>query len=185
MEEITLVLSSLAGACTAVALNKLPRIKHNKQTPTVSLALENQLQSLGTEREILTKTIARLHQQDSGLSGVQKDKLLIRYQHQLGTVISKIEKLENASKYPDLGPIGDSLISLMDTKLSHLDQRLHEISSKITLTTVQTKQPEPIRETLQEKLQIRKNEPSPEIQKDKPQTLLPSIEIPTAERHRS
>src|SRR2546426_1531043 len=199
MEEITLVLSSLAGACTAVALKKIPKIKHNKQTPIVSLALENQLQSLGTEREILTKTIARLHQQDSGLSGVQKDKLLIRYQHQLGTVISKIEKLENASKYPDLGPIGDSLISLMDTKLSHLDQRLHEISSKIILTTVQTKQPEPIRETLQEKLQIRKNEPSPEIQKresevqkeitdiqkDKPQTLLPSIEIPTAERHRS
>jgi len=199
MEEITLVLSSLAGACTAVALNKLPKIKHNKQIPTVRLALENQLQSLGTEREILTKTITRLHQQDSGLSGVQKDKLLIRYQHQLGTVISKIEKLENASKYPDLGPIGDSLISLMDTKLSHLDQRLHEISSKIILTTVQTKQPEPIRETLQEKLQIRKNEPSPEIQKresevqkeitdiqkDKPQTLLPSIEIPTAERHRS
>src|SRR5437867_1766884 len=77
MEEIAVVLSSLAGACTAVALDRIPKIKHNNQTASVNLTLENQLQSLRTEKEILTKTIARLHQQDSDLSRVHKDKLLI------------------------------------------------------------------------------------------------------------
>jgi hypothetical protein len=186
MEEIAVVLSSLAGACTAVALNRFPKIRHNNQTASVNLTLENQLQSLRTEKEILTKTIARLHQQDSDLSRVHKDKLLIRYQHELGVTIAKIEKLETASKYPDLGPIGDSLISLMDDKLSLLDKRLHEISTKIVPSiSVQTKQLEAVRETPYEKPQIRKIETRTEIQKDKPQTLLPPIEDSTPQRHRS
>jgi len=185
MEEIAVVLSSLAGACTAVALNRIPKIRHNNQTASVNLILENQLQSLRTEKEILTKTIARLHQQDSDLSRVHKDKLLIRYQHELGTTIAKIEKLEVGSKYPDLGPIGDSLISLMDNKLSLLDKRLHEISTKIVPSTVETKQPEAARGVSHEKPQIRKIETRTETQKDKPQTLLPPIENSTPQRHRS
>lgn len=196
MEEIAIVLSSLAGACTAVALDKIPKLKNNKKPLTVNLALENQLQSLRTEKEILTKTIARLHQQDSGLSGIHKDKLLIRYQHQLGTAIARIEKLEVTSRYPDLGPIGDNLISLMDNKLSQLDQRLHEISSKIVLNAlVQTTQPGLISESVHEKPQIRKIETIEEqkdkvkerveIQKDRTQTISPSIEISTQQRHRA
>ena len=46
-------------------------------------------------------------------------------------MITRIEKLENASKHPDLGPLGDGLITLMDQKLSQLDQRLYELTSKI------------------------------------------------------
>jgi hypothetical protein len=105
MEEIALIFSSVAGACTAVALDKVPKIKRTKQTPTINSAITNQLHSLRMEKEILSKTIARLHQQESQVSMIQKDKLLLRYQHQLGTVISKIEKFELASKYPDLGPV--------------------------------------------------------------------------------
>ena len=110
MEEIALVFSSLAGACTAVALDKIPKRKYSKQT-TVNSTIENQLHSLKTEKEILTKTISRLHQEDSNISKIHRDKLLIRYQHQLGTIIGKIEKLETANKYPDLGPKGHSLIT--------------------------------------------------------------------------
>jgi len=210
MEEIALIFSSVAGACTAVALDKVPKIKRTKQTPTINSAITNQLHSLRMEKEILSKTIARLHQQESEVSKIQKDKLLLRYQHQLGTVISKIEKLELASKYPDLGPVGDSLISLMDNRLSQLDQRLHEISAKITVNTItQTKLEKPI-EVL-EKLQTRKIEPKVEIQtenvqvqkqkveiqkeieiqsvisemqEEKTQEWLPPIEIPTYEKHR-
>ncbi|MGI0074985.1 MAG: hypothetical protein ACREA5_03470, partial [Nitrosotalea sp.] len=199
MEEIALVFSSLAGACTAVALDKVPKIKRNKQTPTVNSAITNQLHSLRMEKEILSKTITRLHQQDSEITRIQKDKLLLRYQHQLGTVITKIEKLEVASKYPDLGPIGDSLISLMDNKLSQLDQRLHEISSKITVNTVtQPKQAERTVETILENPQVKKIEPKIEIQKEKIEVQeekivrsertpewLPPIEVSTYEKHRT
>ena len=198
MEEIALVFSSLAGACTAVALDKVPKIKRNKQTPTINSAIANQLHSLRMEKEVLSKTITRLHQQESDVTRIQKDKLLLRYQHQLGTVITKIEKLEVASKYPDLGPIGDSLISLMDNRLSQLDQRLHEISSKITVNTItQSKQSERPVETILENPQVKKIEPKIESQREKIQVQeekivkpeqtewLPQIEIPTYEKHRT
>ena len=191
MEEIALIFSSLAGACTAVALDKVPKIKRNKQTPTINSAIVNQLHSLRMEKEILSKTITRLHQQESDVTRIQKDKLLLRYQHQLGIVITKIEKLEAVSRYPDFGPVGDSLISLMDNRLSQLDQRLYEISSKITVNTTQPKQVEKSVETIQENLQIKKTEPKLEIQKEKIEVQeersewLPAIEIPTNEKHRT
>jgi len=192
MEEIALIFSSLAGACTAVALDKVPKIKRTKQTPTINSAIVNQLHSLRMEKEILSKTITRLHQQESDVTRIQKDKLLLRYQHQLGIVITKIEKLEAASRYPDFGPVGDSLISLMDNRLSQLDQRLYEISSKITVnTTAQPKQVERSVEIIQENLQTKKIEPKIEIQKEKIEIQeersewLPAIEVPTNEKHRT
>ncbi len=103
MEEIVLVLGSVAGACTAVAMDKIPKRKNNKQVLGTNPTIKNQIQSLKIEKEILTKTISRLYQQDSELSKIHRDKLLLRYQHQLGLVITRIEKLEAASKHPDLG----------------------------------------------------------------------------------
>jgi hypothetical protein len=199
MEELALIFSSLAGACTAVALDKVPKIKRNKQTPTINSAITSQLHALKMEKEILSKTITRLHQQESDVTKIQKDKLLLRYQHQLGIVIVKIEKLEAVSKYPDFGPVGDSLISLMDSRLSKLDQRLHEISSKITVnTTTQTKQVERPAEIISENIQAKKIEPKIEKQKEKVEiqepieTLkdiksewLPPIEVPTYEKRRT
>jgi hypothetical protein len=188
MEELVLVLGSVAGACTAVAMDKIPKRKNNKHVLEANTSIKNQIQSLKIEKEILTKTISRLYQQESELSKIHRDKLLLRYQHQLGLVITKIEKLENASKHPDLGPLGDGLITLMDQKLSQLDKRLNEISSKITITipTPQTKQSESIKETVHEKPQIKKIETKIEIQKSKEEYVTkPFIEIPIPSSHRS
>jgi hypothetical protein len=189
MEELVLVLGSVAGACTAVAMDKIPKRKNNKQIIGTSSTIKSQIQSLKIEKEILTKTISRLYQQESELSKIHRDKLLLRYQHQLGIVIARIEKLEMASKHPDLGPLGDGLITLMDQKLSHLDQRLDEISSKIAITiipTPQIKQPEPIKEIIYEKPQMKKIETQTDIQKPKEEYVSkPFIEIPIPENHRS
>ena len=137
MQEIALFLSSVAGIATAAAIRRFP--KNNKTVSTIGANshIKNQIHSLGIEKEILTKTISRLYQHDSGLSKIQRDRLLIRYQHQLGIVLAKMEKLEAASKHPDLGPVGDGLITLMDQKLSQLDQRLYELSSKISVASVE------------------------------------------------
>ncbi|MGI0026380.1 MAG: hypothetical protein ACREAD_00870 [Nitrosopumilaceae archaeon] len=189
MEELVLVLGSVAGACTAVAMDKIPKRKNNKQIIGTSSTIKSQIQTLKIEKEILTKTISRLYQQESELSKVHRDKLLLRYQHQLGIVITRIEKLEMASKHPDLGPLGDGLITLMDQKLSHLDQRLNEISSKIAIAAIpitQTKQLEPIKEIVYEKPQMRKVETKTDIQKPKEEyASKPFIEIPIPENHRS
>ncbi len=203
MEEIALVFSSLAGACTAVALDKIPKRKQ-KQVVIVNSVMQSQLHSLKIEKEILAKTITRLHNDESTVSAVQRDRLLARYQHQLGVISAKIEKLEVASRYPDLGPVGDSIITLMDDKLSKLDQRLYEISSKMTSSvsqpTTQTVaqpqivvQPQPShikqeqpKQTIQEKPRV---EPKVEvihepvqIQKEKTPEIMPPIEIGIPQR---
>ena len=147
MQEIVLILSSLAGVATAVAARKMPRGKKQLLSLDASSHIKSQINALKIEKDILTKTITRLYQVDSEFSKIQKDKLLLRYQHQLGIVLAKLEKLEQASKHPDLGPVGDGLITLMDQKLSKLDDRLYELSSKMTSAKIKT--PE-IKETKRE-----------------------------------
>ncbi len=147
MQEIILILSSIAGVATAVAAQKIPRGKKQLLSLGASSHIKSQINTLKIEKDILTKTITRLYQVDSEFSKIQKDKLLLRYQHQLGIVLAKLEKLEQASKHPDLGPVGDGLITLMDQKLSKLDDRLYELSSKITSAKIET--PE-IKETKRE-----------------------------------
>jgi len=138
MQEIVLILSSLAGVATAVAVRRMPKGKNQLLSLGASSHIKSQISSLKIEKDILTKTITRLYQADSEFSKIQKDKLLLRYQHQLGIVLAKLEKLEQASEHPDLGPVGDGLITLMDQKLSKLDDRLYEISSKMASAKIET-----------------------------------------------
>ena len=138
MQEIALILSSLAGVATAAAVRKMPRDKNQLLSLGASSHIKSKINALKIEKDILTKTISRLYQADSEFSKIQKDKLLLKYQHQLGIVLAKLEKLEQASKHPDLGPVGDGLITLMDQKLSKLDDRLYEISSKLATSNVET-----------------------------------------------
>ncbi|MEJ2261409.1 MAG: hypothetical protein P8X83_07115, partial [Nitrosopumilaceae archaeon] len=131
MQEIAIILSSLAGVATAAAVRRAPRNKTQLLSIGASAHIKSQINSLKIEKDILTKTISRLYQSDSEFPKIQRDKLLIKYQPQLGVILAKLEKLEDASKHPDLGPVGDGLITLMDQKLSKLDDRLYELSSKI------------------------------------------------------
>jgi len=143
MKEIVLILSSLAGVATAAAVRKMPRDKNQLLSLGASSHIKSQINSLKIEKDILTKTISRLYQADTEFSKIQKDKLLLKYQHQLGIVLAKLEKLEQASNHPDLGPVGDGLITLMDQKLSKLDDRLYELSSKMVSSKVETQEKKP------------------------------------------
>ena len=154
MQEIVLILSSLAGVAAAAAVRKMPRDKNQLLSLGASSHIKSQVSTLKIEKDILTKTISRLYQTESEFSKIQKDKLLLKYQHQLGIVLAKLEKLEQASKHPDLGPVGDGLIALMDQKLSKLDDRLYELSSK--MSNVKIKTPE-IKETEVTKQVIKQN----------------------------
>ncbi len=156
MQEIAIILSSIAGVATAAAARKMPRNKTQLVSLGASSHIRTQINSLKIEKDILTKTISRLYQTEYDLPKVQRDKLLIKYQHQLGIVLAKLEKLEDASHHPDLGPIGDGLITLMDQRLSRLDDRLHELSSKIIAANA------PISEIKEESTEIK-----PEIKQTK------------------
>jgi len=140
LQEIALVLSSVAGVFTAAAIKKIPRNRNVFQSIGINPQIKSQKNALKIEKEILTKTISRLYE-TADLTAKQRDTLLTKYQHQLGVVIAKLEKLESLSKHPDLGPIGDGLVTLMDQKLSQLDERLYELSSKITIANTQKTKP--------------------------------------------
>ncbi len=135
MQEIAILISTVAGTCTAAAIRKY-RINKIK-TPTIIGAnthIKNQMDTLQVEKQVLTKSISRLYQDDVGLTPIQRDRVLLKYQHRLAIILSRIEKLEQVSKHPDLGPLGDGLVTLMDQKLSQLDQRLYELTSKIKIS---------------------------------------------------
>jgi hypothetical protein len=158
--EIALVISSLAGAATAATINRFPKNKNKMPLLGANSQIRAQIEALKIEKEILAKTISRLYQ-GTDLPQAKRDKLLSRYQHQLGVILSKIEKLEESSKYPDLGPLGDGLMSLMDQKLSALDKRLVEISSKLTTVQPQAEKTEPKKE---EKTEVKRSiQEKPEI----------------------
>ena len=178
MQEIVIILSSLAGVATAAAARKMPRNKTQLLSLGASSHIKSQISSLKIEKDILTKTIARLYQTDSDFPKIQRDKLLVRYQHQLGIILAKLDKLEAASHHPDLGPIGDGLITLMDQKLSRLDDRLYELSSKIATVNV------PTPEIKEDKLEAKPSKKEFDFEKPKEAKLDPIV-IPQASSRQS
>ena len=98
----------------------------------IEYSFRNEANSLIIERDILTKTIFRVYQKDSHLTKIQRDKLLTRYQHQLAVVVSKIEELGNAMRNTGTNHSDEGLFAAMEQKLSNMDERLQEISSKIS-----------------------------------------------------
>jgi len=181
MQEIVLILSSLVGVATAAAVRRIPKDKNQLLSLGASSHIKSQISSLKIEKDILTKTISRLYQADSEFSKIQKDKLLLKYQHQLGIILAKLEKLEQASNHPDLGPIGDGLITLMDQKLSKLDDRLYELSSKMQSAKVETQKNKEA-----EVKQESKQKHSKVFNFDKPkESKVESVEIPPTKSRQS
>ncbi|HWP78688.1 MAG TPA: hypothetical protein VNL34_03445 [Candidatus Nitrosotenuis sp.] len=167
--EVAIILSSIAGAATAATMNRFPK-KGKMPLLGANSQIRAQIDTLKIEKDILTKTISRLYSDSQDLTKIQRDKLLSRYQHQLGVILAKIERLEEASKYPDLGPLGDGLMSLMDQKLSALDKRLTEISSKISVAQVQLEKPEIKKEEPKKEVKIEK-EPQKPVVEEKPEVV--------------
>ena len=187
MQEIAILLSSLAGVATAAAVRKMPRNKTQLLSLGASSHIKSQIRTLNIEKDILTKTISRLYQADSEYSKIQRDKLLLKYQHQLGIILARIEKLDQASQHPDLGPVGDGLITLMDQKLSKLDDRLYELSSKITSSDISTQEIIPEDRQKENLKPKEENRTTPKILKekfsfDKPKTSDPIVIPPPRQR---
>ena len=129
MQELALLLSSLAGAASAVAVHKMPRGR-GISTIGASRRVRSQIEALENEQGLLNKAVARLY--DGGdLPAEKRDALLEKYQGRLSEVRARIDGLNAAGSHPDLGPVGDGLLALMDQRLSGLDARLHEISARM------------------------------------------------------
>ena len=97
----------------------------------INYSIKNESNSLVIERDILTKSISRLYQQDPQLTRIQQDKLLTKYQYQLRVVNEKIINLES-KKEPDVLSSKDQSYKEMDQKLSRIEKKLQELTTKFT-----------------------------------------------------
>ena len=97
----------------------------------INYSIKNESNSLVIERDILTKSISRLYQQDPQLTRIQQDKLLTKYQYQLRVVNEKIKNLES-KKEPDVLSSKDQSYKEMDQKLSRIEKKLQELTTKFT-----------------------------------------------------
>ena len=127
----------------------------------IEYGIKNEVNSLIIERDILTKTIFRVYQKDSNLTKIQRDKLLTRYQHQLAVVVTKIEEIGNAMRHTGTNPLDEGLFAAMEQKLSRIDEKVQEMSSKITSSNKRAER------------QIQKNIQS-SVQKNKKKSAYPS-----------
>ena len=107
----------------------------------IDYGTKTEINSLIMERDILTKTIFRVYQQDSQLTKIQRYKLLTRYQHQLGVVVAQIEQLGNSMKHTDVNPLDEGMFVAMDQKMSRMEEKLREISSQISPSNKETEKP--------------------------------------------
>ena len=90
----------------------------------IDYGIKNEINTLVLEHDILTKTIFRLYQQDSHLTKIQRDKLLTRYQYQLGIITSKIKKLEEITTNKDANTLEERLVSVIEQKFSNMDKKI-------------------------------------------------------------
>ena len=90
----------------------------------IDYGAKNEINTLVLEHDILTKTIFRLYQQDSHLTKIQRDKLLTRYQYQLGIITAKIKKLEEIITNKDANTLEERLVSVIEQKFSNMDKKI-------------------------------------------------------------
>lgn len=133
MQDIAIILGSLAGVATAAVAIRISA-RSNRTLGSSPHATE-EARRLEIERDIITKTITRLYEADSGLTRGQRDGLLVKYQRQMDAIQVKMQRLKNAgssSMGADSG-VGDLMVR-MDEKLSKLDDRIYELSSSMAET---------------------------------------------------
>ena len=90
----------------------------------IDYGAKNEINTLVLEHDILTKTIFRLYRQDSHLTKIQRDKLLTRYQYQLGIITSKIKKLEEITTNKDANTLEERLVSVIEQRFSNMDKKI-------------------------------------------------------------
>ena len=133
----------------------------------IDYGIKNEINTLVLEHDILTKTIFRLYQQDSHLTKIQRDKLLTRYQYQLGIITAKIKKLEEIITNKDANTLEERLVSVIEQKFSNMDKKIQ--------AALDSKNSSQIQHPKQKSTKLRKEESSG--QKDGKNTHSLSLEL--------
>jgi hypothetical protein len=141
--EIALIAgaTAAAGAISAAVIEKLSRSRRaaggNKKiksqerssTPTTARA---ELVSLLFEKTLASEAITRVYEaaQEGRIDRLERDRLLLKYRQQLDLLNQKVAHLQPVADYADLSELRNNLASLLEGRISALDQKLLEMSKK-------------------------------------------------------
>lgn len=125
--------SSVAGAISAALIDRATRAKKPKeqqpQSRTASDA-KSELASLMFEKTLAAEAITRVYEaaQDGKIDRLERDRLLVKYKHELDALNERIAAAKPVAEYSELADMRNNLASLLENKISALDQKLAEMS---------------------------------------------------------
>jgi hypothetical protein len=130
--------STLAGAISAaVILTRMSRSKtslkkkHERLIKPFSTT-KAELQSLLFEKNLLSESITRVYEAsyEGKIDSIERDRLLLKYKQQLDSYDKKIADLQSVVDITELVDMRNGLVSLLEGRITAIDQKLTEISDK-------------------------------------------------------
>ncbi len=122
--------SSVAGAISAAFIERLSR-KGGKKQPRSTGAARAELLSLLFEKNLAAEAITRVYEasQEGRIDRLERDRLLLKYKQQLNSLNQRIATLQPVADFADMTEMRNSLVSLLENKISVLDQKLLDMKS--------------------------------------------------------
>lgn len=132
--------STLAGAISAAVI--LTRISRRSKTSSLKKKHERlikpfsttkaELQSLLFEKSLLSQSITRVYEAsyEGKIDSIERDRLLLKYKQQLDSYDKKIADLQSVVDITELVDMRNGLVSLLEGRITAIDQKLTEISNK-------------------------------------------------------
>jgi hypothetical protein len=137
--------STLAGAISAAVI--LTRISRRSKTSSLKKKHERlikpfsttkaELQSLLFEKSLLSQSITRVYEAsyEGKIDSIERDRLLLKYRQQLDSYDKKIADLQSVVDITELVDMRNGLVSLLEGRITTIDQKLAEISNKYGIST--------------------------------------------------
>lgn len=147
--EIALIAgSSIAGAISAAFLERLSR-KGDKKQPRSTGAARAELLSLLFEKNLAAEAITRVYEasQEGRIDRLERDRLLLKYKQQLDSLNQRIAHLQPVADFADMTEMRNNLVSLLENRISALDQKLLDMKSGVPHDSVDARVQKIIAET--------------------------------------
>jgi hypothetical protein len=147
--EIALIAgSSVAGVISAAFLERMSR-KGGRKQPRSTGAARAELLSLLFEKNLAGEAITRVYEasQEGRIDRLERDRLLLKYKQQLDSLNQRIAHLQPVADFADMTEMRDNLVSLLENKISALDQKLLNMKSGVPQDAVDERVQKIIAET--------------------------------------
>lgn len=133
MEPFVLVAGSVAGALTAIAVDKASQVNANsRQNKNVKPQGLQSFESIELERRMVSEAMRRVYdyEQKGRISSSEREKLIARYKQQLDALNVKINSIPLAD-VKEVSTLKENLVALVDQRMVQINAKLDALSRKI------------------------------------------------------